>query len=158
MYSKILSGTALGIDGMIITVETDISLGIPGLNLVGYLASSVREAGERVKTAMKNSGMPIPSRKITVNLSPADVRKDGAGYDLAIAVGILLSMEIFPENEKLNSDLENTLFIGELGLDGKVLPVRGVLPIVDYAAKQGIKRVILPAENADEYRPVPFPV
>ena len=150
MYSKILSGTALGIDGMIITVETDISLGIPGLNLVGYLASSVKEAGERVKTAMKNSGTPIPSRKITVNLSPADVRKDGAGYDLAIAVGILLSMEIFPENEKLNSDLENTLFIGELGLDGKVLPVRGVLPIVDYAAKQGIKRVILPAENADE--------
>ena len=86
MYSKVLSGVALGIDGMLISVETDISAGLPGLSLVGYLASSVKEAGERVRAAMKNIGYFLPSMKITVNLSPADVRKDGTNYDLAIAI------------------------------------------------------------------------
>lgn len=150
MYSKIYSGTALGIDGMIVTVETDISSGLPGLSLVGYLASSVKEAGERVRTALKNLGYSMPSRRITVNLSPADIRKDGAGYDMAIALGILISMEDIPVTNNMFKDLEETLFIGELGLDGRVLPVKGVLPIVDYAPKEGIRRVVLPEKNADE--------
>ena len=150
MYSKIYSGTALGIDGMIVTVETDISSGLPGLSLVGYLASSVKEAGERVRTALKNLGYSMPSRRITVNLSPADIRKDGAGYDMAIALGILISMEDIPITNNLYKDLEETLFIGELGLDGRVLPVKGVLPIVDHAPKEGIRRVVLPEKNADE--------
>lgn len=150
MYSKVLSGVALGIDGMLISVETDISAGLPGLSLVGYLASSVKEAGERVRAAMKNIGYFLPSMKITVNLSPADVRKDGTNYDLAIAIGILLSMGIIPESDVLKKQIGETAFLGELGLDGSIIRINGVLPIVDYAKKQGIKRVVLPKGNASE--------
>ena len=81
MYSIIKSGCPLGIDGMLVSVESDIGNGLPGLSMVGYLASSVREAGDRVRTALKNSGYGLPPKRITVSLSPADVRKDGAGYD-----------------------------------------------------------------------------
>ncbi|SEQ66142.1 magnesium chelatase family protein [Lachnospiraceae bacterium NE2001] len=150
MYSKVNSGTTLGIDGMLISVETDLSQGLPGMSLVGYLASSVKEAGERVRSALKNSGIAIPSRRITVNLSPADLRKDGAGFDLAIAVGIIISLEIIPISESLYEDFQRTLFLGELSLDGRVLPASGVLPIVDHAVKQGINRVVIPMENAPE--------
>ena len=150
MYSKIISGTALGIDGLLVSVETDISQGLPGLSLVGYLASSVKEAGERVRTALRNSGFFLPPSKITVNLSPADIKKDGTGYDLAIAVGILISMGKLVLNEEMNKEIASTLFIGELGLDGNVLPIKGVLPIVDYAAKMGIRNVVLPNENKEE--------
>ena len=104
MYSKVLSGMTLGIDGMLIDVEADISPGLPVLSLVGYLASSVKEAGERVRTAMKNSNFVLPANRITVNLSPADIKKDGAVYDLAIASAILVSMRIIPE-EKLDNVL-----------------------------------------------------
>ncbi len=150
MYSKLYSGLALGIDGMLITVESDVSVGMPGLFMVGYLASSVKEAGERVRTALKNVGYSFPSKRITVNLSPADVRKEGSGFDLAIAVSILISMGDIPINQSFNKKLSETLFLGELGLDGEVLSVPGVLPIVDHAAAQGIKRVILPRKNAVE--------
>ena len=135
----------LGIDGMLVNVEADISPGLPVLSLVGYLASSVRESGERVRTALKNSGFVLPASRITVNLSPADVRKDGAVYDLAIASAILVSMQIIPDNK-----LENTLILGELGLSGEIKPVDGVLPIVHYASKQGIRNFILPRENVCE--------
>lgn len=135
---------------MLISVESDMSLGLPGLCLVGYLSSSVKEAGDRVRTALRNVGYPIPSRKVTVNLSPADIRKDGTGFDVAIATGILISMGIFFIREKFNKELEKTLFLGELGLDGSILPVRGVLPIVDHALKNGIERVVVPEENASE--------
>ena len=150
MYSKIYSGVALGIDGMLISVESDISMGLPGLSLVGYLSSSVREAADRVRTALKNSGYPVPSRKITVNLSPGDVRKDGTGFDTAIATSILIAMGCFIFSEKFYKELEQTLFLGELGLDGSILPTGGVLPIVDAAVKQGIKRVVLPISNCYE--------
>ena len=150
MYSKIYSGVALGIDGMLITVESDISMGLPGLSLVGYLSSSVKEAADRVRTALKNSGYPVPSRKVTVNLSPGDVRKDGTGFDTAIAASILISMGCFIFSAEFNKELEQTLFLGELGLDGKILATSGVLPIVDAAAKQGIKRVVLPVSNCYE--------
>ena len=145
MYSKVISGMTLGIDGMLVNVEADISPGLPVLSLVGYLASSVKESGERVRTALKNSGFVLPASRITVNLSPADVKKDGAVYDLAIASAILVSMQIIPENK-----LQNTIILGELGLSGEVKPVEGVLPIVHYASKQGIKRVILPIGNISE--------
>ena len=150
MYSKIISGAALGIEGMLITVESDISNGLPGFSLVGYLSSSVKEAGDRVRTALKNLGLSVPSRRITVNLSPADVRKDGASFDLAIAVSLLISMGIFSVSDEFNNVLESTLFLGELGLDGSVLPVTAVLPIVDHASKKGIKTFVLPRQNAME--------
>lgn len=145
MYSKVISGMTLGIDGMLINVEADISPGLPVLSLVGYLASSVRESGERVRTALKNSGFVLPASRITVNLSPADVRKDGAVYDLAIALAILVSMQIIP-SEKLN----NTIILGELGLSGEIKPVEGVLPVIHYASKQGINRAILSKDNLGE--------
>ncbi len=150
MYSRIYSGIALGIDGMLITVETDVCMGLPGLSLVGYLSSSVKEAGDRVRTALKNSGYSIPSRRVTVNLSPADVRKDGAGFDTAIATSILISMGDIQIKDNFINKLSETVFLGELGLDGSILPVPGVLPIVDYAAAHGIKRVVLPVQNAAE--------
>ena len=145
MYSKIISGTALGVEGMLISVEADISPGLPGISLVGYLSSSVREAGDRVRTAIKNSGYSIPARRITVNLSPADLRKDGVGYDLAIAAALLVSMQIIPDEK-----LHNTLIMGELGLDGSVRGIPGILPVVHYAKKQGISRVIVPEMNRKE--------
>lgn len=145
MYSNIISGTAMGIDGMLVNVEADISPGLPTLSMVGYLASSVKEAGERVRTAIKNSGFIIPASRITVNLSPADVRKDGAMYDLSIAMAILTSMQIIPAGK-----LENTIILGELGLSGEIKAVEGVLPIVHYASKQGIRKAIIPEENVNE--------
>jgi len=145
MYSKIISGTALGVDGMLISVEADISPGLPGISLVGYLSSSVREAGDRVRTAIKNSGYSLPARRITVNLSPADLRKDGVGYDLAIAAALLVSMQIIPFEKT-----ENVLIMGELGLDGSVRGIPGILPVVHYAQKQGIEHVIVPFVNRKE--------
>lgn len=150
MYSKVLSGIALGIDGMLITVETDISNGLPGLSLVGYLTSSTKEAGDRVRVALRNSGFPLQAQKITVNLSPADIRKDGAAFDLAIAVGIMISSGVVAPPDNILSIINKTVFLGELGLDGKLLPVRGVLPIVDYAHKTGIENVFLPIANSRE--------
>lgn len=146
MYSKVLSGAALGINGILISVEADISPGLPVFTLVGYLSASVKEAGERVRTALKNSGIMIPPRRITVNLSPADIRKDGTGYDLAIAVSILISMQVIPCHE----EMKHIMLLGELGLNGDILGVPGVLPIVHYAVKSGIAQVIVPYENAAE--------
>lgn len=146
MYSKVMSGIPLGIEGMLISVESDTSNGLPGFDLVGYLAASVREARDRVRSALKNTGFIIPAKKITVNLSPADIRKDGTGFDLAIAIAVLMSLELIPYNETF----EKTLFLGELGLDGTILPVPGVLPIVHHALGQEIRRIYVPWENAAE--------
>ena len=145
MYSEVISGMTLGIGGMFVRVETDISPGLPMLSMVGYLASSVKEAGERVRTAVKNSGFILPASRITVNLSPADIRKDGAIFDLPIAVAILASMQLIHQEK-----LKDTLILGELGLSGDVKAVDGVLPVVHYAQKNGIRRVILPLDNTDE--------
>ena len=145
MYSIIQSGCPLGIDGMLVSVEADIGNGLPGLSLVGYLASSVREAGDRVRTALKNSGYSLPPRRITVSLSPADIRKDGAGYDLAIAAALLCSMEVIP-----SEGLEDYLILGELGLDGSVRGIPGVLPVAHFAAKKGIRKLIVPEANVEE--------
>ncbi|MCR5148451.1 MAG: YifB family Mg chelatase-like AAA ATPase [Eubacterium sp.] len=145
MYSEVISGMSLGIEGMLIRVETDISAGLPMLSMVGYLASSVKEAGERVRTAIKNSGFILPASRITVNLSPADIRKDGASFDLPIAAAILISMNIIPQTA-----LKDTLVLGEMGLSGDIKAVDSVLPVVHFARLQGIKKVVLPYDNVKE--------
>lgn len=145
MYSKIISGAVMGVDGTMITVEADVNDGLPTLTMVGYLSSSVREAGERVRTALKNSGYHLPPKRITINLSPANVRKDGSGYDLPIALAVLMSLGI-----SIEYDLSKTLVIGELGLDGTVKPISGVLPMVHMAYKEGMCSCIVPYENAGE--------
>ncbi|WP_194609224.1 YifB family Mg chelatase-like AAA ATPase [Clostridium vitabionis] len=134
-----------GADAYRVTVETDISGGLPGFILVGYLAESVREAQERVRTALRNSGISLPPKKITVNLSPAGIRKSGTAFDLAITAGILACLALVPEREA-----GRYTYIGELGLDGQVKPVPGVLPRVAAAVEQGRPRVFVPREMLPE--------
>lgn len=150
MYSKILSGTLHGVEGRLITVEADVSEGLPVFNMVGFLASEVREASDRVRTALKNSGYRISPKRITVNLSPADIRKEGAVYDLPISIALLSAYGYIPVQS-----LEHILMIGELSLNGDVRGVRGILPIVDYAKKAGVNTVILPYDNRREASFVP---
>ena len=145
MFCKVLAGGIHGINSFLAQVEVDSTQAMPGFDMVGLLGSEVREAKERVRVALKNSGFQLPPRRITVNISPADIRKEGSAYDLPIAIGILVSMEKMEEQV-----LEDTLFIGELGLDGEIKPVKGILPIMIMAKEQGIKRCILPKENALE--------
>lgn len=145
MFSKVTGGTVIGIDGALIGVEADINDGLPMLNLVGYLSSSVKEAGERVRTALKNSGYYLPPKRITINLSPADIRKYGSGFDLPIAISIVLSMGIIPV-----IDLEKTIIIGEVSLDGSIMAVNGVLPMVYHAFENGITTCIIPDQNVAE--------
>lgn len=150
MYSRVLSGTLHGVEGRLITVEADVSEGLPVFNMVGFLASEVREASDRVRTALRNSGYQIPPKRITINLSPADVRKEGSVFDLPISIALLAAYGYIPFDM-----LENVLIIGELSLNGDVRGVRGILPIVDFARKMNIKKVILPYGNRKEASVVP---
>ena len=145
MYNKVLSGTLHGVEGRLITVEADVSQGLPVFNMVGFLASEVREASDRVRTALRNSGFLLPPKRITVNLSPADIRKEGSIFDLPISIALLAAYGYIP-----NECLENILIVGELALNGDLRNVRGILSIVDFAKKQGIRTVILPYENRRE--------
>ena len=145
MFNKVYSSAVLGVDGTIISVESDVNDGLPMFTMVGYLSSSVKEAGERVRTALKNSGFHMPPKRITINLSPANMRKDGSGFDLAIAISIIMSMGILPV-----IDMEKTIIIGELSLDGTVKGVKGVLPMVYHAFNNGFTRCIVSVENAEE--------
>ncbi len=145
MFSKVYSAGLQGIDGYPVQVEADVGNGLPGFYMVGYLASEVREAAERVKTALKNSGFPMQPRKITVNLSPADIRKDGTAFDLPVAVAVLTAYGIGEP-----SVLEGSAFIGELGLNGRIKPVRGVLSLVSALRDAGRRRCFLPKENVPE--------
>lgn len=135
----------MGIDAYLVQVEVDIATGLPGFCMVGSLGTEVKEARERVQVALRNLGFDLPPMKITVNLAPANRRKEGTAYDLPIAVGTLASAGYF---EVRNT--EDILFIGELGLDGEIRPVRGVLPIVREAAKSGIRCCIVPKQNERE--------
>lgn len=132
-------------EGYLVEVEADVSNGLPGFHMVGCLASEVKEAEERVRTAIRNSGFYLPSRKVTINLSPANVRKDGTGWDLAVAVAVLASYGIINP-----SVLYETAFLGELGLDGRIKPVRGVLSLMMALGKAGIRRCFLAEENVKE--------
>lgn len=145
LFSKVYSGGLRGIDGYVVQVEADVSDGLPGFYMVGSLASEVREAEERVRTAMRNVGFHLSARKITVNLSPANVRKEGTACDLPVAIAVLAAYGIV-----MPSGLKQTGFLGELGLDGKIKPVRGVLSMVLAMAEKGLERCFLPEENVAE--------
>ncbi len=137
-----------GLNGYLVEVQTDIAQGLPSFNIVGLPDVSIKEAKERVRAAIKNCNMEVPNRKILVNLAPADIRKEGTGFDLPIAIGLLNVMGII-KSERLEC-FENTIFLGELSLDGKVNRVQGVLPMCIEASNLGIKRVIVPKSNARE--------
>lgn len=147
MFKKVYSGSIMGVRAYLVNVEVDVSDGLPGFSMVGYLSSEVKEAQDRVRTAIRNSGFRFPPKKVTVNLSPADIRKDGTGYDLPIAVSILAALGFVD-----SGFLENRLFLGELSLDGRVQPVKGVLPVVHAAKEAGIVRCFLPEQNVKEGR------
>lgn len=145
MYSIISTASIQGIRSIPVCVEADVSDGMPVFEMVGFLASEVKEAKERVRTALKNNGCTLPPRHITVNFTPADIKKTGSGFDLPIAVAVLAAMgEIKAESVK------DTLFTGEMGLNGNLQPVSGILPMVAGAKRQGLKRCIVPEENVYE--------
>ncbi len=145
MLAKTFTGSIQGVDGLLVRVEVDITKGIQSFRIVGLPDTAVREAEVRVRSAMKNSGFGFPDGSVTVNLAPAGVRKQGTAYNLAVAVGLVTAMREQPEPR-----LRSTLFLGELALDGSARPIRGALPIVAEASKQGIARVVVPAENGPE--------
>lgn len=145
MFSKVHSIGILGVEGYPVVVEADVSEGLPGFTMVGYLSGAVREAQDRVRTAFKNSGFRLPARKITINLSPADLRKEGTGFDLPIAVAVLAATGLVDQ-----SVLDTSVLAGELGLDGRIKPVSGTLSIAAAAANAGMKRCFLPIPNVRE--------
>ncbi len=145
MLAKVNSCALLGLDGVLVDVEVDTSRGMPSLTIVGLPDAAVKESSERVRSAVRNSGMVFPGKRITVNLAPADIRKAGPSYDLPIAVGVLIASEqVWPQA------VEDALFVGELSLDGSVRHVNGVLPIAALAHQQSIHRVFVPAADAPE--------
>ncbi|MBE5956452.1 MAG: ATP-binding protein [Lachnospiraceae bacterium] len=144
MYSKVYSGTWEGIEGILIQVETDISNGLPVFDMIGYLSSEVKEAKERVRTALKNQGFLLPPRRITVNLAPAHMRKSGTMYDVAIAVSVLIAGRYLEELQ------QPILFIGEVGLDGSINGVQGVLPVILKAKEEDLSICFVPKENQKE--------
>jgi magnesium chelatase family protein len=145
MLAKVTSCAVVGLDGAIVEVEVDTSRGLPSLTIVGLPDAAVQESRERVRSAIKNSGLIYPNNRLTVNLAPADLRKEGPAYDLPIAVGILLaSDQAWPDR------VENALFVGELSLDGGVRDTTGILPMAALAKERGLHTVFVPAEDAPE--------
>jgi len=145
LICKINGATIRGIDACMVTVETDIGDGLPSFEMVGLLSSEVKESRERVRTALKNSGYMIPPKRITINLSPGDIRKSGTGFDLPIAISLLLGLGIIN-----NEDIDSYMFAGELSLDGEIVSIEGVFSIVLKAIELGIKRVFIPEGNLHE--------
>ena len=144
-FGTILSAAVSGLTVELIHVETDVSNGLPGMHMVGYLSSEVKEATQRVRTAIKNSGIELPVKKTVINLAPAAVRKKGSAFDLPIAISILISTGYINP-----ASIKDTIFIGELGLDGKIIEVPGILPVTLKAHEEGIKKCVVPYENAKE--------
>ncbi len=145
MISKVLSSAVLGVDAYVVEVEADIALGLPAFATVGLPEGAVKESRDRVRAAIKNSGYEFPARKITVNLAPADIKKEGAAFDLPISVAILSALHIVKKDR-----INDYLVMGELSLDGQVKPIKGALPIAIEAKRKGFKGVILPVENSRE--------
>lgn len=148
MLSIVKSMSLEGVDGYLVEIQIDVAGGLPSFDIVGLPDIRVKEAKERVRTAIKNSGVEFPSRKIVVNLAPADKRKEGTFFDLPIAVGMLAAIEEIDPNELAN--FGDTIFLGELSLDGKIKGINGVLPMCIEAINLGIKRVVIPRENIVE--------
>lgn len=149
MLSIIKSIALQGLQGYLVSSEVDVSSGIPNFEIVGLPDVTVKESKERIKTAIKNSNLEFPSRKIVVNLAPANIRKEGSMFDLPIAIGILISTQNII-NPNLAEYLKDTIIIGELSLNGNVEKINGILPICIEAKKMGIKRIFLPKANAVE--------
>ena len=145
MYSTIITGGLHGLDCYLARVEVDCSRGLPGFEMVGLLGSEVKEARERIRVALRNADIELPPMRITVNISPASLHKEGTFYDLPVAAGILAAQGLI-----LPEDVERVMIAGELGLNGAVRPVRGILPMVLEARRQGLERCIIPEENLEE--------
>lgn len=150
LYSIVSTAIVHGIESIPVQVEADVSTGMPVFEMVGFLGAEVKEAKERVRTALKNEGYFLPAKRITVNLSPAGLRKTGSGFDLPITVAVMAALGIIPSEQT-----RGILYVGEIGLNGKVQPVRGILPIVFGAAEQGFSRCMVPKENYKEACIVP---
>ena len=152
MLAKVGTCAVVGLEGALIEVEVDISHGLPAFSIVGLPDTAVTEAKERVRSAVKNSGCIFPMRRITVNLAPADLRKEGPAYDLPIAIGVLLASEqvspITAAGGILGAD--DCLFLGELGLDGTLRHTHGILPMVALARERRFRAVFVPAPDAAE--------
>ncbi len=145
MLANVTSCALQGLDGVLVQVEVDTSRGMPSLTVVGLPDAAVKESRERVRSAIKNSSLIFPGKRITVNLAPADIRKEGPAYDLPIAVGVLVASEqVWPQ------EVEDALIIGELSLDGSVRHVDGILPVASVANEQGLSRIFVPADDAPE--------
>lgn len=144
MFAKVFSSAVVGLDGILVEVETDILGGLPSFNIVGLADRAVEESKERVRSALKNTGADLPARRITVNLAPGDLPKEGSSFDLPIATSILLAME------HLKADVANSLFLGELSLDGSLRHTKGILPMVLTARERGFKHVFIPRHNEKE--------
>lgn len=150
MYSTVTTAILHGINSILVQVESDVSNGMPLFEMVGFLSAEVKEAKERVRTALRCNGYQLPPKRITVNISPANIKKTGAGFDLPIAISVLMSMEAIE-----HKDLSQMLIIGEMGLDGRIQAINGVLPIVLAAKEKGIKICMVPKENLTEAKLVP---
>lgn len=145
MFTTVTSGALLGIDSYLVQVEVSITEGLPCFEMVGFLGSEVREARERVRVSLHNTGILIPPKRITVNLSPAHIRKEGSAFDLPIAIGIITGLGLIPIEE-----LEKVIILGEVGLDGDVKSVQGILPIILLAKEEGYTICIVPSVNREE--------
>src|SRR3972149_5109632 len=144
MLAKVNSCAVVGLDGEIVEVEVDISPGVPAFAIVGLPDTAVQEAKERVRSAVRNSGFSFPNQRITVNLAPADLRKEGPAYDLPIAVGVLIASGQAPPVE------ERVLFLGELSLEGRLRHTHGILAMVGLARERGFGAVYGPEVDAEE--------
>lgn len=145
MTTEITSATFTGINGIIVNVEVDIAKGLPAFNIVGLADTSVKESKERVRAAIINSGYTFPIKRITINLAPADLKKEGSLFDLPIAIGILAAT-----NQINSKDINEYIFAGELSLDGSLKTIKGALPITIEALKKNISKIIIPTDNAAE--------
>ena len=145
MLSIIKSAALMGIDSYPVEVEVDLSNGLPAFDIVGLPDSAVKDSRERVRTAIRNSSFSFPVKRITVNLAPADTKKEGASFDLPIALGILAACNLFSADK-----LQDAIITGELSLDGSVRPVNGVLPMMYDGFRRGVQKCFVPAENAEE--------
>ena len=145
MYSVVSTAIVRGIESLEVFVEADVSDGMPLFDMVGFLGSEVKEARERVRTAIRNLGYALPAKRITVNLSPADVRKSGSSFDLAIAVSVLAALGAIRCER-----IDEMLIAGEVTLNGALLPIEGALPMADKAKQMGKSACILPYQNAQE--------
>ena len=145
MLSKIKSMSLIGVDGYLVDVQVDVSGGMPAWDVVGLPDASVKESKQRIRAALRNVGVDLPSRKVIVNLAPADTKKEGSCFDLPIAVGILRDLNIVTTDSYIDY-----VFIGELSLDGKLNRVNGILPMCIEAFNLGIKKVIIPYDNRTE--------